>query len=58
MIQACNPPDIFWPLALLLRRLDRTRFVFDHHDLCPELYESRFGGTTSLPYKGCGSSSG
>ena len=23
---------------------DGTRFVFDHHDLCPELYESRFPG--------------
>jgi glycosyltransferase involved in cell wall biosynthesis len=37
---------------MLLRRLDRTRFVLDHHDLCPELFQSRFGGTTSLPYKG------
>jgi glycosyltransferase involved in cell wall biosynthesis len=52
VLQACNPPDIFWPIAMLLRRLDRTRFVFDHHDLCPELFQSRFGGTTSLPYKG------
>jgi glycosyltransferase involved in cell wall biosynthesis len=52
VLQACNPPDIFWPIAMLLRRLDRTKFVFDHHDLCPELFQSRFGGTNSLPYKG------
>jgi glycosyltransferase involved in cell wall biosynthesis len=52
VLQACNPPDIFWPIAMLLRTLDRTKFVFDHHDLCPELFQSRFGGTTSLPYKG------
>jgi glycosyltransferase involved in cell wall biosynthesis len=52
VLQACNPPDIFWPIAMLLRRLDGTRFVFDHHDLCPELFQSRFGGTASLPYKG------
>jgi glycosyltransferase involved in cell wall biosynthesis len=52
VLQACNPPDIFWPIAMLLRRLDGTKFVFDHHDLCPELFQSRFGGTTSLPYKG------
>jgi glycosyltransferase involved in cell wall biosynthesis len=52
VLQACNPPDIFWPIAMLLRRLDKTKFVFDHHDLCPELFQSRFGGTTSLPYKG------
>jgi glycosyltransferase involved in cell wall biosynthesis len=42
VMQACNPPDIFWPLARFLRLRDGTRFVFDHHDLCPELYRSRF----------------
>jgi glycosyltransferase involved in cell wall biosynthesis len=52
VIQACNPPDIFWPLAITFRRLDGTRFVFDHHDLCPELYESRFPGGAKLPYRG------
>jgi len=51
VIQACNPPDIFWPIALVLRVFDRTRFVFDHHDLCPELYESRFPNGPKLPYK-------
>ena len=50
-MQACNPPDIFWPIALALRALDRTRFVFDHHDLCPELYESRFPDGPRLPYR-------
>jgi glycosyltransferase involved in cell wall biosynthesis len=51
IMQACNPPDIFWPIALALRALDRTRFVFDHHDLSPELYESRFPDGPQLPYK-------
>jgi glycosyltransferase involved in cell wall biosynthesis len=51
-MQACNPPDIFWPIALVLRRLDRTVFVFDHHDLCPELYESRFPDGPRLPLRG------
>jgi glycosyltransferase involved in cell wall biosynthesis len=41
-VQACNPPDIFWPIGILFRRLHGSRFVFDHHDVCPELYESRF----------------
>jgi glycosyltransferase involved in cell wall biosynthesis len=41
-IQSCNPPDIFWPIGLLFRAIHGTRFVFDHHDLCPELYQSRF----------------
>jgi glycosyltransferase involved in cell wall biosynthesis len=51
VMQACNPPDIFWPIGMALRALDGTRFVFDHHDLCPELYESRFPGGPKLPYK-------
>ncbi len=51
VIQACNPPDIFWPIALVLRALDGTRFVFDHHDLCPELFESRFPDGPKLPYR-------
>ena len=52
VMQACNPPDIFWPLALLLRWLDGTKFVFYHHDLCPELFQSRFPAGPKLPYRG------
>ena len=51
VIQACNPPDIFWPIALAFR-LERTKFVFDHHDLCPELFLSRFENPPAVPYKG------
>jgi glycosyltransferase involved in cell wall biosynthesis len=52
VFQACNPPDIFWPIAMALRARDRTKFVFDHHDLCPELFLSRFPGGPRLPYRG------
>ena len=52
VIQACNPPDIFWPIALAFRAIEGTKFVFDHHDLCPELFESRFPGGPRLPYLG------
>jgi glycosyltransferase involved in cell wall biosynthesis len=52
VIQACNPPDIFWPLARWFRFRDRSRFVFDHHDLCPELYESRFPHGPALLHRG------
>ncbi|HXR26565.1 MAG TPA: glycosyltransferase family 4 protein [Candidatus Baltobacteraceae bacterium] len=51
VIQACNPPDIFWPIALAFRVAEGTKFVFDHHDLCPELYESRFPDGPRLPYR-------
>jgi len=40
VIQACNPPDTYFALARLFRPFG-VRFVFDHHDLCPELYVSR-----------------
>jgi exopolysaccharide biosynthesis polyprenyl glycosylphosphotransferase len=40
IIQACNPPDTYFALARLYRPFG-VRFVFDHHDLCPELFESR-----------------
>jgi glycosyltransferase involved in cell wall biosynthesis len=52
VLQACNPPDIFWPIAQWLRRRDGSRFVFDHHDLCPELYDSRFPQRSALPRRG------
>lgn len=42
VIQACNPPDTYWALAWLWKWRG-VRFVFDHHDLNPELYLSRFG---------------
>ena len=41
-IQACNPPDTYWLLARLYRLAGKS-FVFDHHDLCPEVYDARFG---------------
>jgi glycosyltransferase involved in cell wall biosynthesis len=43
-VQVCNPPDVYWPLALLIRALGRP-WVFDHHDLCPEVYATRSGGS-------------
>jgi len=52
VIQACNPPDIFWPIGLAFKLTERTKFVFDHHDLSPELFRSRFGDRESLPLKG------
>lgn len=47
VIQACNPPDTYWALALLWRRRG-VRFVFDQHDLNPELFLSRFGEPTRI----------
>ncbi|MEQ8231181.1 MAG: glycosyltransferase family 4 protein [Gammaproteobacteria bacterium] len=41
VIHACNPPDLIF-LVAWLHKLFGTRFVFDHHDLCPELFEAKF----------------
>lgn len=41
-VQACNPPDTFFALAAPMKALTGARFVFDQHDLCPEVYASRF----------------
>ncbi|KQW48844.1 glycosyl transferase family 1 [Nocardioides sp. Root1257] len=41
-LQACNPPDTYWALARYWKRRG-VRFVFDQHDLNPELFLSRFG---------------
>lgn len=42
LVHACSPPDFLLLAALGLRR-QGSRFVFDHHDLTPELYATRFG---------------
>jgi glycosyltransferase involved in cell wall biosynthesis len=49
-IHACNPPDTFFLIGLLYKLLHRTRFVYDQHDLCPELYLSRFGGRRAFNF--------
>jgi len=43
VVHACNPPDLLFVTALALRR-SGARFLFDHHDLVPELFDSRFAG--------------
>jgi glycosyltransferase involved in cell wall biosynthesis len=43
VIQLCNPPDFLFPIAVFFRLFGK-RYVYDHHDLCPELFESRYGG--------------
>jgi len=50
VLQACNPPDTYWLLALLWR-VRGVRFVYDQHDLCPEVYEARFGKTGNVLHR-------
>jgi len=42
VIHACNPPDLFFLIGAFFKLFGK-RFVFDHHDINPELYEAKFG---------------
>ncbi len=51
VLHACNPPDTFWLLGRFWKLFGR-RYVFDHHDLCPEMFAVKFGRTGGLLYRG------
>ncbi|QDL94800.1 glycosyltransferase family 4 protein (plasmid) [Paroceanicella profunda] len=40
-LQGCNPPDLIWLVALPFRLMGRA-YVFDHHDLSPELFDAKY----------------
>ncbi|MFE5121883.1 glycosyltransferase family 4 protein [Streptomyces sp. NPDC056669] len=50
VVHACNPPDLLFLPAWWLKRRG-ARFVFDQHDLVPELYLSRFNRGEDLLYR-------
>ena len=41
-IHACNPPDNIFIIGLFFKLFGK-KFLFDHHDINPELYEAKFG---------------
>ena len=43
VVHAHNPPDTLAFIAAFYKLLGK-RFVYDHHDLAPEMYYARFGG--------------
>lgn len=42
VIQGCNPPDNIFLVALPFK-LFGVKYIFDHHDVNPELYLSKYG---------------
>jgi glycosyltransferase involved in cell wall biosynthesis len=52
VVHACNPPDLFWLVGLPFK-LKGTRFVYDQHDLVPELSLSRFGSDRKVMHRIC-----
>jgi glycosyltransferase involved in cell wall biosynthesis len=51
VIHACNPPETYWLLAWFWRPFGK-RFLFDHHDLSPEMYAAKFGRASGPMYRG------
>lgn len=44
ILHACDPPDTMFIIGKFFKMFG-VRFVFDHHDLSPELFEVKFGGS-------------
>ena len=42
VIHGCNPPDDIYLVANKFKKYG-VKYVFDHHDICPELFEAKFG---------------
>jgi glycosyltransferase involved in cell wall biosynthesis len=42
VLHVCNPPETYWPLGRFWKLFGK-RFLFDHHDLSPEMYQVKFG---------------
>lgn len=42
VIHGCNPPDNIYIIAQKFKKYG-VKYVFDHHDICPELFEAKFG---------------
>ena len=50
VLQLCNPPDFLFPIAGFFKLFGK-RYIFDHHDLCPELFGSRYGAVDDVEGK-------
>ena len=49
VIHGCNPPDDIYMIAKKFKKYG-VKYVFDHHDICPELFEAKFGHKRGLLY--------
>jgi glycosyltransferase involved in cell wall biosynthesis len=50
VLHVCNPPEIYWPLGWFWRLFGRN-FIFDHHDLSPEMFAVKFGRQTGTLHR-------
>ena len=42
IVHLCNPPDLLFLVAAPYK-LTGTRIIYDVHDICPEMFEAKFG---------------
>ena len=42
VIHGCNPPDLIFLVALIFKPFG-VKYIFDHHDINPELYFAKYG---------------
>ena len=50
VIHACNPPDLIFIIGVIFKFIFRKKFVFDHHDVNPEIWLAK-GGRKNIVYK-------
>jgi glycosyltransferase involved in cell wall biosynthesis len=51
VIHACNPPETYFLLAGFYKIFGKM-FIFDHHDLSPEMYVAKGGKKGGILYRG------
>ena len=44
VVHVCNPPDMLFLVGGFYKFFFRKKFIYDQHDLCPELFTVKFGG--------------
>jgi hypothetical protein len=50
VIHTANPPDIFFLIGLFYRLFGK-KFIFDQHDLSPEMFKTKFNNHLMLLYR-------
>ncbi|MEZ4617226.1 MAG: glycosyltransferase [Caldilineaceae bacterium] len=50
ILHACNPPETYFALGLFYKLFGK-KFIFDHHDLSPEMYVAKGGKLNGMLYQ-------
>ena len=50
VIQGCNPPDLIFLVAMWFKPFG-VKYIFDHHDISPELYIAKYNKQSGFLYE-------